>query len=1637
MKKTAFLFLVLGLVLLHFAPAQAENTVTVTYNGTTATVLVDDNVAPYLTITQSGAHVSIAQSTEVTEEITYTLSGSSTNGEFYMSGSYKATIELNGLTLTNTTPVYSGAAIHIQNSKRINVKVVTGTTNTLTDAANGEQKGCLYVKGHAEFKQQGTLNIVGNTKHGIKAGEYITVKNATINITSAVGDGISCNQYFLMESGAITISGTDDDGIQCDLDGETSTGMTTDHEDEDSGNIYISGGVITINCTASAAKGIKSVGDIYVTDNANINVTTTGNGTWDTTDLEAKASCGVNADGNITITGGTMTLTANGSGGKGMGCDGLMTISGGDITVVTSGGLYYNNGTTEYTSYSGNTDQINSNYYCSPKGIKAGTKVTSSSSTTYYGGIDINGGTIKVTTVGKNGEGIESKNYLNITDGEICVNAQDDGINSAQDLTITGGYVYSRGSNNDGIDANGNVFIQGGLVYAISASSPEVAIGANTEENKKFYFSGGTLIAIGGLERGSTLSQTCYQSSSWSQNTWYSMTFGSTVIAFQTPASGGTPMVVSASSTPTLKSGVTVNGGTSIFQGRCYLDASCNGGSNVSLSQYNGEGGGGNPPGPGNTYTITATANPTAGGTVSGAGTYNRFSTCTLVATANSGYTFTNWTKNGSVVSTNATYSFQVTGNASYVANFTANPYTITATADPTEGGTVNGTGSYYGNTSCTLTANPNIGYSFSYWTLNGNQISTNPTYTFTVTGNATFIAHFRTTDPHSVSCEVTEHGTISANPTTAYNGESITLSAMPDSGYALESWSVQDGDGNNIPVTNNQFIMPDSPVTVSATFGTGYSVSLAAVMNGSISASPTFNTAGATVTLTATPATGYAFDSWVVYKTDDVNTLIAVTGNTFTMPAFDVTVSAIFSKLQGGDVTIGNGTNTSSSLPTNVWYKYTTSQQIYTAAEIGDAGTITAISFNYNGNATSGARTLDIYMTHTTSSSLSSWVTVTSSSKVYSGSQTFTSSGWHTITLDTPFEYNGTSNIMITVDDNTGSYTGSSGRAFYAYSTGSTRAIYNQNDYYNQTPLSPQTSPNYSPTTSSSNSQIKFTKEIPGNEPYLSVSPTTLSGFIYAEEDGPSEAQTVMVIGRNIEDDLTVTAPADYEISNDGNIYASILNLTASSGNVQTMVYVRLKAGLAEGNYLDESLSFSSGSTTQSIILNGKVSESLGAYYYITVTANPIEGGSVTGGGRYHSDVVATLTAEPSEGYLFMGWEENGNIISTTPTLSFTVDADRTLVAQFNQSVTQTQTFSIGWGWVSFYINLQGQQGLQLLEQAYGENGFLIKSQTAFAQYEDGAWDGNLNSIEVEKMYQINTTGTGTLSIEASVVNPEDHPISIQNGWNWIGYPTSTEATVADALSGFDSDDEDVLKSFNAVATYIDGYGWWGTLDKMTPGKGYMYHSKASENKTLVYSQNRRGIQLHKANNDNLHWNVDGLTYCDNASIIACIDAKDLTLSEDLEVGAFVNGECRGSAHLLYVEPLNQYLAFLTVYGNDEEQIQFMVYDGIQTIPMKEVITYKNNLIAGSASQPVVLHQGTSDGFTLYPNPVKAGEHIMIQLPEDMRNGLVEIIDATGRIVLRGDDVHVISTPNAPGVYTVRITDENGTTKNKKLIVK
>ncbi len=456
-----------------------DNTVSVSYNGATATMTVAGNVAQYVVPTITNAHVSLEQSSSVGDntcgEITYSLSGTSTDGEFTMTGSYKASVEFNGLTLTNP----SGAPINIQNGKRIEISVKKGTENTLADAANGDWKGCIVCKGHLELKGKGTLNVYGYTAHGIYAKEYVEMKNCKVNVLAAVKDGINCNQYFLMESGELNISGVADDGVQVSYKDDT------DREAEDTGGLTVNGGTITVAVTGTCTKGLKAEGDLTIADGT-ITITSTGGGAWDSDDAKTKASSCMAADGNILIDGGTLSLTSSGSGGKGINGGGTLTINGGDITVKTTGGMYaYVNGK-GYDNYTGNTDNLSSDQKSSPKGMKID------------GNVEINGGTINVSTTGNGAEGIESKAELTVNDGTIVVNAYDDCLNSSSHMYLKGGDITVVSSANDGLDSNGNMYVSGGVVKAFGTVAPECGIDANEEDNYSVIFTGGTLLAVGG-----------------------------------------------------------------------------------------------------------------------------------------------------------------------------------------------------------------------------------------------------------------------------------------------------------------------------------------------------------------------------------------------------------------------------------------------------------------------------------------------------------------------------------------------------------------------------------------------------------------------------------------------------------------------------------------------------------------------------------------------------------------------------------------------------------------------------------------------------------------------------------------------------------------------------------------------------------------------------------------------------------------------------------------------------------------------------------------------------------------------------------------------------------------------------------
>lgn len=303
------------------------------------------SLLPLLTIEQDGAYVNITSAATADPEITYALQGTTTNGAFLLNGIYKCGLVLNGVNITSRR----GAAIRINNGKRIDVELVKGTTNNLADCQQGLQDACLHIKGHPEFKGEGTLNITGNTRHAYKSGEYTLLKRSTgaINILAAVGDAMHIGQYFHMRGGQITISpDVQKDGIQVDKDSDTTK--------INNGMVFLDSGIVNINLKSDDVSGIKC------------DSTFTCNGGNYTITMSGKAAKGIDVTRNAHIFATTSTPEFN------------LTASGGYLTVLgkkkksacfkVDGNLYFHAGkiTTQATGDKARGLKVNGDYYYVP-----------------------------------------------------------------------------------------------------------------------------------------------------------------------------------------------------------------------------------------------------------------------------------------------------------------------------------------------------------------------------------------------------------------------------------------------------------------------------------------------------------------------------------------------------------------------------------------------------------------------------------------------------------------------------------------------------------------------------------------------------------------------------------------------------------------------------------------------------------------------------------------------------------------------------------------------------------------------------------------------------------------------------------------------------------------------------------------------------------------------------------------------------------------------------------------------------------------------------------------------------------------------------------------------------------------------
>lgn len=402
--------------------------------------------------------------------------------------------------------------------------------------------------------------------------------------------------------------------------------------------------------------------------------------------------------------------------------------------------------------------------------------------------------------------------------------------------------------------------------------------------------------------------------------------------------------------------------------------------------------------------------------------------------------------------------------------------------------------------------------------------------------------------------------------------------------------------------------------------------------------------------------------------------------------------------------------------------------------------------------------------------------------------------------------------------------------------------------------------------------------------------------------------------------------------------------------------------------------------------------------------------------------------------------------------------DSIVTLDLTVRPTATQLNEFEGGWDWYSTFIDMTTFNVLDSLKKDLGDKGLTIKSQTQFLNYENGIWDGNLTQLANEQMYMIKTSDSVDINHVACYTNGHEHQITIREGWNHIGYVSRYANSLENALQTLTPADGDIIKSYDQGFSiyYSLLEGWYGSLTQLQPGVGYMYKSGNASDMILEYPEPARaqGRQMEMLPT---YWNVTDRNFPDNMTFIGKITIDNMpATTENLEVGVFHNDEVRGSGRAIMMEGLGTYRLFIQVYGNQNDELTFKLYDhehGCEydaTCYQKAYFAVNANY--GTIHDPYVFkfytdnlgvdEDESSREITLFPNPANSSTKVLLygDFTAEERNGLtVEVLNPLGVKIQQVEPTRYpvqLKEIEYAGAYTVVVTMGTGRTIVKKLVV-
>lgn len=187
-----------------------------------------------------------------------------------------------------------------------------------------------------------------------------------------------------------------------------------------------------------------------------------------------------------------------------------------------------------------------------------------------------------------------------------------------------------------------------------------------------------------------------------------------------------------------------------------------------------------------------------------------------------------------------------------------------------------------------------------------------------------------------------------------------------------------------------------------------------------------------------------------------------------------------------------------------------------------------------------------------------------------------------------------------------------------------------------------------------------------------------------------------------------------------------------------------------------------------------------------------------------------------------------------TTMTAVTTSEAGAVVTLNFTNG--QTVELAAGWNWWSTNLEITLTDLQQALAAVEGNSSIrIVANDTKATMYNGTTWRGTLNSLDVSKFYKIQNAVACEITLTGSPINPSERTITIIPGYNWLGYPYTDVKTLSAVFNGFAASGDRVVAGDTKAATF-NGTSWRGTLTNLEPGKGYMYYSGASENRTFTF---------------------------------------------------------------------------------------------------------------------------------------------------------------------------------------------------------